>query len=157
MPKEMPKLDQLDIKILNALQEDASLSIQDIANQVGLSTNPCWRRIKKLEDDGVISRRVALIEPGLVNLGVTVFVFLKTENHNKSWLDMFSRSVESIDEIVECHRLSGNNDYLLKIQVSSIDHYDRVYKRLVESVTGLTDVSSCFSMEKVKYSTSLKL
>ena len=157
MPKEMPKLDQLDIKILNALQEDASLSIKDIANQVGLSTNPCWRRIKKLEDDGVISRRVALIEPSLVNLGVTVFVFLKTENHNKSWLDMFSRSVESIDEIVECHRLSGNNDYLLKIQVSSIDHYDQVYKRLVESVTGLTDVSSCFSMEKVKYSTSLKL
>ncbi|WP_084422014.1 Lrp/AsnC family transcriptional regulator [Henriciella litoralis] len=150
-------MDQLDIKILNALQDDASLSIQDIANKVGLSSNPCWRRIKKLEDDGVIAKRVALIDPNLVNLGVTVFVFLKTENHSKSWLDMFSRSVAAIDEIVECHRLSGANDYLLKIQVSSIDHYDSVYKKLVESVTGLTDVSSSFSMEKVKYSTSLKL
>jgi Lrp/AsnC family transcriptional regulator len=155
--KEPSKLDQLDIRILNALQEDASLSIQDIANKVGLSSNPCWRRIKKLEEDGVIAKRVALIDPDLVNLGVTVFVFLKTENHSKSWLDLFSRSVDRIDEIVECHRLSGNNDYLLKIQVSSIDHYDLVYKRLVENVTGLTDVSSSFSMEKVKFSTSLKL
>ena len=155
--KEAPKLDQLDIKILNTLQDDASLSIQDIANKVGLSTNPCWRRIKKLEDEGVIAKRVALVDPSLVNLGVTVFVFLKINNHSKSWLEMFSRSVDTLDEVVECHRLSGANDYLLKIQVSSIDHYDLVYKKLVESVTGLTDVSSSFSMEKVKFSTSLKL
>ena len=155
--KEAPKLDQLDIKILNTLQDDASLSIQDIANKVGLSTNPCWRRIKKLEEEGVIAKRVALVDPSLVNLGVTVFVFLKINNHSKSWLEMFSRSVDTLDEVVECHRLSGANDYLLKIQVSSIDHYDLVYKKLVESVTGLTDVSSSFSMEKVKFSTSLKL
>ena len=154
---DLPKLDQLDVKILSTLQEDASLSIQEIATKVGLSTNPCWRRIKKLEEEGVISKRVALIDPALVNLGVTVFVFLKTENHSKSWLDMFAKSVEDMDEIVECHRLSGSEDYFLKILVSSIEHYDRVYKELVERVTGLTDVSSCFSMEKVKFSTSLKL
>lgn len=150
-------LDELDRRILNLLQEDASLSIQAIAEQVGLSTNPCWRRIKRLEEDGVIARRVALVEPASVGLGITVFILVRTEDHSKPWLDAFARSVALIPEIVECHRLSGKDDYLLKMQVESISHYDTVYKRLVEKVPGLVDVTSTFSMEKVKYSTALKL
>ena len=140
--------DEIDRRILNALQENAALSIQEIADKVGLSTNPCWRRIKKLEEDGVILKRVALLSPPAIGLNVTVFVSVRTENHSKSWL---------IPEIVECHRLSGKDDYLLKLQVSSIAHYDSVYKRIVERVPNLIDVSSTFSMETVKYSTSLTI
>jgi len=147
--------DEIDRRILNALQENAALSIQEIADKVGLSTNPCWRRIKKLEEDGVILKRVALLSPRAIGLNVTVFVSVRTENHSKSWLDNFARAVQLIPEIVECHRLSGKDDYLLKLQVSSIEHYDSVYKRIVERVPNLVDVSSTFSMETVKYSTSL--
>ena len=154
---KLAKLDDIDRRILNALQQDASLSIQDIADKVGLSTNPCWRRIKRLEDEGVILRRVALLDPATVGLGITVFVSVRTENHSKSWLDVFARSVDIIPEIIECHRLTGKDDYLLKIQVGSIDHYDDVYKRFVELVPNLVDVSSTFSMETVKFSTSLSL
>jgi Lrp/AsnC family transcriptional regulator len=149
--------DDIDRRILNALQNDASRSIQEIADEVGLSTNPCWRRIKKLEEDGVIRKRVALLSPAAIGLNVTVFVSVRTENHSKSWLDIFARAVERIPEIVECHRLSGKDDYLLKLQVTSIDHYDSVYKRIVELVPNLVDVSSTFSMETVKYSTSLTI
>lgn len=154
---KLARLDDIDRRILNVLQNDASLSIQDIADKVGLSTNPCWRRIKRLEDEGVILKRVALIDPSTVGLGMTIFVSVRTENHSKSWLDVFARSVDMIPEIIECHRLTGKDDYLLKIQASSIDHYDTVYKRFVELVPNLVDVSSTFSMETVKFSTSLTL
>ena len=147
------KLDHLDKKILRVLQEDASLSVQDIAERVGLSSNPCWRRIKKMEDDGIITKRVALVDTDKLGLGVTVFVSLRTNNHSRAWLETFSRSVNLIPEVVECHRLAGKEDYLLKVQVTSIPHYDGVYKNILDLIPGLTDVSSTFSMEQVKHTT----
>ncbi len=147
------KLDHLDKKILRVLQEDASLSVQDIAERVGLSSNPCWRRIKKMEDDGIITKRVALVDTDKLGLGVTVFVSLRTNNHSRAWLETFSRSVNLIPEVVECHRLAGKEDYLLKVQVTSIPHYDGVYKKILDLIPGLTDVSSTFSMEQVKHTT----
>ena len=147
------KLDHLDKKILQVLQQDASLSVQDVADKVGLSSNPCWRRIKKLEDEGIITKRVALVDAEKLGLGMTVFVSIRTDNHSSAWLETFSRSIKLIPEIVECHRLAGKEDYLLKLQVSSIPHYDGVYKRFVDLIPGLTDVSSTFSMERVKHTT----
>ncbi|MBU1288708.1 MAG: Lrp/AsnC family transcriptional regulator [Alphaproteobacteria bacterium] len=155
--KKIAKLDEIDRRILNSLQLDASLSIQEVADKVGLSTNPCWRRIKRLEDEGIILKRVALLDAQAVGLGITVFVSVRTENHSKAWLDVFARSVDKIPEIIECHRLTGKDDYLLKLQIGSIEHYDIVYKRFVELVPNLVDVSSTFSMETVKFSTSLTL
>ncbi|ACT60304.1 Lrp/AsnC family transcriptional regulator [Hirschia baltica] len=151
------KFDDIDRRILKTIQEDATLSVQDISDKVGVTTNPCWRRIKKLEDEGVIKKRVAILDPNKIGLGMTVFVTIRTENHSTSWLDILSKAVQIIPEIVECHRLGGKEDYLLKVQVGGIEHYDRVYKRFVDLVPGLNDVSSTFSMQKIKYSTAFDL
>ena len=152
-----PKLDQLDKKILRALQQDASLSVQEVADKVGLSSNPCWRRIKKLEDEGIITKRVALVDAEKLGLGMTVFVSIRTDNHSSPWLENFSKSIKLIPEIIECHRLAGKEDYLLKLQVGSISHYDRVYKKFVDLIPGLVDVSSTFSMERVKHTNVIHL
>lgn len=144
------ELDAIDKKILAILQEDASLPVQEIGDRVGLSANPCWRRIKNLEKSGVIERRVTILNEALIGLGVTTYVFIRTSCHDQKWLDCFAKAVVEIPEIVECHRMSGSIDYLLKCVVRDIDHYDRVYKRLITKVPDLTDVSSAFSMEKLK-------
>ena len=154
---DIHKIDATDRRILALLQDDATLSIQDIADRVGLSSNPCWRRIKQLEAAGVIERRVALVDAAKVGLGVTVFVMIRTGQHNPDWLARFARGVALIPEIVECHRMSGDVDYLLKIIVSDIAHYDRVYQRLIAHVPGLSDVSSTFSMERMKHGTGIDL
>lgn len=151
------ELDSMDRRILGLMQDDVTLSIQQIGDQIGLSANPCWRRIKRLEADGVIERRVALIDPVAVGLGMTAFVAIRTNQHNVDWLKRFARGVQTIPEIVECHRMSGDIDYLLKVVVSGIEHYDRVYQRLIAAVPGLSDVSSTFSMERLKYGTKLDL
>jgi Lrp/AsnC family transcriptional regulator len=150
-------LDDIDRRILGILQRDLSLSVQAVADLVGLSSNACWRRIKILEERGVIARRVAILDLALVGLGLTTFVTLKTDNHNAEWLTRFARAVQAIPEIVECHRLSGQYDYLLKVVVGDIGQYDRVYQRLIAAVPGLSDVSSTFSMERMKYSTAVEL
>ena len=149
-------MDSIDRKILNLLQEDASLSVSEIAERVGLSTTPCWRRIHQLEEQGVIERRVALVSPEKVNLGITVFVRLRTAHHNPDWLEKFARGVEAIPEIVEIYRMSGDVDYLLRVVVPDIAGYDAVYKRLIE-VADFADVSSNFAMERIKYTTALPL
>lgn len=151
------KLDSIDRRILAILQQDATLSIQDVADRVGLSSNPCWRRIRQMEANGVIARRVALVDPEAVGLGVTVFVMVRTGQHDREWLGSFARAVEIVPEIVECHRMSGDVDYLLKIIVAEIAHYDRVYQRLIALVPGLSDVSSTFSMERMKAGTAIDL
>ena len=150
-------LDRIDKKILAVVQEDASLSTQEVADQVGLSLNPCWRRIKRLESDGIIERRVVLINPERVGLGTTVFVTIAINRHDMDWLERFSTNVCAIPEVVECHRLSGSADYLLKVMVRDIAHYDRVYQKLIKAVPGLTDVSSTFSMERLKFSTRIDI
>jgi len=151
------KIDDIDRKILGILQKDSSLTISDIADKVGLSTNPCWRRIQRLESDGIIQRKVAILDPAALGLAMTVFVTVKTTRHDSEWLTAFISAVKKIPEIVECHRMSGDIDYQMKVLVRDIDHYDRVYKRLIDLVPSLADVSSAFSMERIKQETAIDL
>lgn len=151
----MAKLDALDRQILGFLQEDASLPIQQIADRVGLSVNPCWRRIRRMEADGIIRGRVAIVDPEKVGLALTIFVRVKTREHSAAWAERLTEVVASMDEISECHRIGGDVDYLLKVTVPDIAGYDRVYKELIARVPSLTDVSALFSMERLKSSTRL--
>ena len=147
-------LDRLDARILDSLQANADQAVADLAESVGLSANACWRRIKRLEELGIIRGRVALLDPEKLGLGVTVFVSVRTNEHNDAWLGQFNDAVTRIPEIVELYRMSGDIDYLMKVVVSDIAHYDRVYKRLI-SLVRLTDVSSSFAMERMKLTTAL--
>jgi Lrp/AsnC family transcriptional regulator len=147
-------LDEMDVKILRILQQDCTRSVADIGKEVGLSTTPCWRRIQKLEEAGVIQRRVAILDPPKVNSGVTVFVSIKTDQHSLAWLEKFHAAVVDFPEVIEFYRMSGEVDYLLRVVVPDIAAYDEVYKRLIESVD-LYDVSSSFAMEQIKYTTAL--
>ena len=149
-------MDAIDKKILHQLQTDSTRPITDIADQVGISSTPCWRRIQKLEKDGVITRRVAILDRKALNLAITVFVMIKTGNHSAEWLEEFSHHIESIDEVAEFYRMSGTVDYLIKISVPDIEAFDAVYKRIIK-IDGLQDVSSSFAMEEIKYSTALPL
>jgi Lrp/AsnC family transcriptional regulator len=148
------ELDAIDRRLLIALQRDASVSVQELADQAGLSATPCWRRIKRLEDAGYINRRVALLDAERLGLGVTVFVAVKTTTHSDAWLDAFARGVTALPEVVEFYRMSGDVDYLLKVVVKDIADYDRFYKMLIK-VAPLSDVSSSFAMEQIKYTTEL--
>ena len=147
-------LDAVDLKILSILQRDCTVSVADIAKHVGLSTTPCWRRIQKLEADGVIQRRVALLDPEKMNVGVTVFVAIRTSQHDAKWLRDFAERVTRIPEVVELYRMSGEIDYMMRVVVPDIKAYDAVYKRLIAAVP-LFDVSSSFAMETLKYTTVL--
>ena len=147
-------MDDIDRKILQELQRDAGLSVNALAGRVGLSQTPCWRRIQNLERAGVIQKRVALLDPDKLNVGVTVFVRIKTQDHSAAWLENFARAVENIEEVVEFYRMSGDVDYLLRVVVPDIAAYDVVYKRLI-AIASLTDVSSAFAMERIKYTTEL--
>lgn len=149
-------MDRLDRKILRLLQEDATQAVADVAKKVGLSTTPCWRRIQKLEEDGVIRRRVALLDSDKVNVNVTVFVSIRTNSHSSEWLKRFSEVIVDFPEIVEFYRMSGDIDYLLRVVVPDITAYDNFYKRLIERIE-IKDVSSAFAMEKIKYTTELPL
>jgi Lrp/AsnC family transcriptional regulator len=149
-------MDQIDRNILQILQEDVTLSVAEIAKRVSLSTTPCWRRIQNLEKTGVIRKKVALVDAAKVNLGITVFVRLRTTRHSKDWFERFSRAVEEIDEVVEFYRLSGEIDYLLRVVVPDIAGYDEVYKRLIASAE-LSDVSASFVMGTIKHTTALPL
>jgi len=152
----MVDLNRIDAKILARLQAEADITIAELADAVGLSSNACWRRVKAMEEAGVIKRRVALLDAEKLGLGTTVFVNIRTSQHSEDWLESFAKGVAGIPEIVEFYRMSGEVDYLLKIIVSDIAHYDRVYKKLIR-VTSLLDVSSSFAMEQLKYTTALPL
>jgi len=149
-------LDRTDKMILSILQEDATLPVADVARKVGLSTTPCWRRIQKLEEDRVIQRRVAILDPDKINAGVTVFVSIKTDKHNDEWLRRFAELIVKFPEVVGFYRMSGQIDYLLKVMVSDIAAYDQFYKKLVASID-IEDVSSVFAMECIKDTTRLPL
>jgi Lrp/AsnC family transcriptional regulator len=149
-------MDHQDKKILNLLQEDATTPVAAIAERVGLTSTPCWRRIQKLEEGGVIRRRVALLDRSKLNVGVTVFVAVRTNQHNMAWYERFARAVSEIDEIVGFYRMSGEIDYLLHVVVPDIAGYDAVYKRLIAKIE-LSDVSSSFAMEVIKETTRLPL
>lgn len=149
-------IDKKDREILLQLQADASVSLAEIASAVNLTQTPCWRRIQKLQADGVIQKQVVLCDAKKLNLGLTTFVTIRTSQHNEQWMQRFVAGATSIPEIVEIYRLSGNADYLLKIVVPDISRYDSVYKRLIRTVD-LLDVSSAFVMETIKCTTALPL
>lgn len=150
------KLDAIDKRILALLQTDASMPLADLAAAVHLSPTPTWRRVQRMEASGVIRRRVAILDASKINCGVTVFVGIRTNQHNQAWLDEFARAVQDIPEIVEVYRMSGETDYLLRVVVPDIAGYDRVYRRLIADVA-LFDVSSSFAMEEMKFTTALPL
>lgn len=149
-------MDRIDRRILELLQKNAQLSTAEIAEQVGLSTTPCWRRIQRLEESGVIARRVALLDRSKINLGTDVFISVKTNQHNWEWLENFSRKVSEFPEVMEFYRMAGEADYLLRVVVPDMPAFDAFYKKLIQS-TELADVSSSFAMEQIKYTTALPL
>ena len=149
-------MDSIDKAILALLQRDSDTPVADIAESVGLSPTPCWRRIKKLEERGVIRRRVALTDMKAVGLNLTAFVAVKTAHHTESWLNDFAASIARIPEVVEVYRMSGEIDYLLKVVCPDLAEFDRIYKQLI-SIADFSDVRSTFSMEELKYTTELPL
>ncbi len=149
-------MDHIDRKILEILQQDSTMSTSEIAQQVGLSTTPCWRRIQNLEKEGYITSRVALVDRVKVNCGMDVFVAISTNEHNRNWLDEFARVANAMPEVVELYRLSGQIDYMMRVVVPDMAAYDAFYKKLIEQ-TRLSDVSSSFAMERIKYTTAVPL
>jgi Lrp/AsnC family transcriptional regulator len=143
------ELDRLDRDILRLISADASLSLAEIAAQVGLTPTPCWKRIRRMEEAGIILRRVAVIDPARVGLPVSVFVEVETADHSGDWLEHFAHVVGSMPEIIDAWRMSGDVDYLLHVVVPDIAAYDDFYRRLISQVK-LRNVSSRFSMERMK-------
>ncbi len=149
-------MDEIDREILRLLQVDADLTARELADHVGLTATPVWRRVQKLEDEGVIRRRVALVDPRSLNLDVTALVHIRTNDHSAAWLDRFSAGIADLPEIIEAYRTSGEIDYTLKVVVPSIEAYDDFYKRLIARVD-LYDVRTVFVMEQMKQTTALPL
>ena len=149
-------MDSTDRKILAILQEDASLSVVDIAKRVNLSQTPCWRRIQKLGESGVIAKRVALVDPDAIGLGLTVFVEIETGDHSREWLQRFRSAITQMPEVMEIYRMAGDVDYLLRITVANMAEVDAFYQRLIAMVP-LKNVTSRFAMERVKYTTAYPL
>lgn len=147
-------MDAIDQKLLEILQADASVPIAELAQRVNLSQTPCWKRVQRLKESGVIRAQVALCDAAKLGVGTTVFVSIRTNQHNAAWAQQFLQAVQGIPEVVEAYRMSGEIDYLLRVVVSDISDYDRVYQQLIREVS-LSDVSSSFAMEQLKYSTAL--
>ncbi|GLX77488.1 ArsR family transcriptional regulator [Thalassotalea insulae] len=147
-------MDKFDKKILDILQHDCTLAVSEVAAQVGLSTTPCWRRIQAMEKNGIIRGRVALADPEKLNVGLTVFVMIKTNQHNPQWLNDFGQIADEFPEIIEFYRMSGEVDYLLRVVVSDMKAYDSFYKKLIDKAN-FADISSSFAMEEMKYTTAL--
>jgi Lrp/AsnC family transcriptional regulator len=148
------RLDAIDRKILTVLQEDASLSVAEIGDRVGLSSTPCWKRIQRLEADGVILRRVALVDQNKIGLGISVFVSVESGDHSDAWLKKFAEAVSAMPEVMEFYRMAGDVDYMLRVVVSDMQSYDIFYKKLIAAVA-LKNVTSRFAMEKIKSVTVL--
>jgi Lrp/AsnC family transcriptional regulator len=149
-------MDAVDRKILAVVQQDSSLSVAEIGQRVGLSSTPCWKRLQRLEADGVILRRVALVNPDKVGLGITVFVSIETGDHSQDWLKKFAEVVGAMPEVMEFYRMAGDVDYMLRVVVPDIAGYDTFYKKLIGTVP-LKNVTSRFAMEKIKSTTALPI
>src|SRR5215469_3826215 len=149
-------MDATDRKILALLQEDASLSVAEIGNRVGLSSTPCWKRIQRMEAEGVLTKRVALVDQDKLGLGVTVFVSIETGDHSQDWLRKFAETVGAMPEVMEFYRMAGDVDYMLRVVVPDIAGYDGFYKKLIATVP-LKNVTSRFAMERIKSTTALPI
>lgn len=152
----MINIDEIDLKILSALQKDASLSMDALAEQVDLSRNACWRRMRQMEKAGVIRGRVVLLDPVRVGCPLQAFVLVRTNDHNASWMAQFDRAVRLLPEIVGAHRMTGDLDYVLRVRVADVPAYDKFYKQLI-SMVPLSDISASFVMEDIKDTTALPL
>lgn len=150
-------MDSFDRHILSILQRDATTVLKDLADAVNLTTTPCWKRVKKLEDSGYIKSRVALLDPEKLGLGLSVFVQLKTQRHDGQWLEEFARTVTQYEEVMEFYRMAGEWDYMLRLVVADMAAYDRFYKKLISSTAGLSTITASFAMEQLKYTTALPL
>ncbi|WP_375750549.1 Lrp/AsnC family transcriptional regulator [Vibrio sp. HN007] len=151
------KLDKTDKQLLSMLQEDGTISLNELAEAVNLTTTPCWKRLKRLEESGIIRKRVALLNPELLGLSFTSFVMIKTRDHSHEWYSRFVDTVTPFPEVMEFYRMAGDYDYMMKVQVTDMKHFDEFYKKLVNSVDGISDVTSTFAMEPLKYTTALPL
>jgi Lrp/AsnC family transcriptional regulator len=149
-------MDAIDRKILAVVQQDASLSVAEIGQRVGLSSTPCWKRLQRLEADGVIQRRVAVIDPDKIGLGVTVYVSIETGDHSNEWLKHFAETVSAMPEVMEFYRMAGDVDYMLRVVVTDIAGYDTFYKKLIAAIP-LKNVTSRFAMERIKSTTALPI
>jgi Lrp/AsnC family transcriptional regulator len=149
-------MDAIDRKILAVVQQDASLSVAEIGQRVGLSSTPCWKRMQRLEAEGVITRKVALVDPDKIGLGTTVFVSIETGDHSQDWLTRFAEVVGAMPEVMEFYRMAGDVDYMLRVVVPDIAGYDAFYKKLIATVP-LKNVTSRFAMERIKSSTALPI
>jgi Lrp/AsnC family transcriptional regulator len=149
-------MDAIDRKILAVLQQDASLSVAEIGSRVGLSSTPCWKRIQKLEGEGIIQRRVAVVDPDKIGLGVSVFVAVETGDHSEQWLKRFAEVVGAMPEVMEFYRMAGDVDYMLRVVCTSIQDYDSFYKKLISAIP-LKNVTSRFAMERIKHTTALPI
>ena len=149
-------MDAIDRKILTALQQDATISIAELSDKVGLSQTPCWKRVQRLEASGVILRRVAIVSPEKIGLGLTAFVEIETGDHSAQWLDRFATTLSAMPEVMDIHRMAGDVDYMLRVVVSDMAAYDQFYKKLIGMVS-LRNVTSRFAMERIKASTAYKI
>ena len=146
--------DQIDQKILKILQIDASLSMDEISEKVNLSRNACWRRIRRLESEGIIKGRVALLEPRSVNLGLSIFVMIKTNSHESDWAKKFESVVSNFPEIMGAHRMAGDLDYILRVRVKDVSDYDKFYQNLISKIS-ISEISASFVMDDIKDTTAL--
>jgi Lrp/AsnC family transcriptional regulator len=152
-----PELDLTDREILRLIQRDATLSLASIAAEVGLTPTPCWKRIRRMEKEGVIAGRVTLLDPARVGLPLSVFVALEIGDHSAGWIETFAQAVAAMPEVLECWRMGGDVDYLLRVAVEDMPAYDAFYRRLTAAVPGLRNVTSRFAMERVKGTTALPI
>jgi Lrp/AsnC family transcriptional regulator, cysteine-sensing transcriptional activator len=149
-------MDEIDRQLLELLQHDATLSIAQMAERVGLSATPCWKRIQKLETRGVIARRVALVDPESVGVGLSVLVNVEAGEHTPDWLERFSAGVAAMPEVMEVYRVAGDIDYMLRVAVADMAEFDAFYKRLI-AVAPMKNVTSRFAMERIKHTTAYPL
>ncbi|MEC6880879.1 transcriptional regulator [Photobacterium sp. NCIMB 13483] len=151
----MAVLDSVDRTLLRLLQNDATMPLAELADAVNLTTTPCWKRLKRLEEDGILRQRVALLDPVKLGIAFTAFVQVKTSNHSQDWFNHFVSTVTEFPEVMEFYRMAGEYDYMMKVQVADMQAFDNMYKKLVAAVSDLTNVTSTFAMEPLKYTTAL--
>lgn len=150
-------IDDIDRAILRALQQNADYSMADLGTLVGLSHTPCWRRLKRLETEGVIQHKVTLLDANKLNLGVTVHAYITIKHHEGTALEAFESAVQAIPEIVECYSTSGDKDYVLRVVVQSVEHYERLMKTQLINLPNLGSINSAFALKQVKYTTQLPI
>ena len=155
-PEAVRRIDAIDRKILRVLQEDASLSVAEIGERVGLSSTPCWKRVQRMENEGIIIGKVALVDQNKIGLGLSVFVSVESNDHSDAWLKKFAQAVSAMPEVIEFYRMAGDVDYMLRVVVADIQGYDVFYKKLIATVP-LKNVTSRFAMERIKSTTALPI